>query len=144
MAKKASDFLAKLDEQHPHMALDVELKDREETIVFRNFLRLDDKEQEEVSDALKILRVASGEDLPEGFLDELLTDEEEKQSFIRVYVERLVRGMRAAADKKGVYDEFIKAARRDYKGDFKQFIINVFEGYCEVTRLGEADTSADS
>lgn len=144
MAKKASDFLKKLDDRHPHMTLDVELDGEEHPVVFRNFLRLDDEEQARVSEALSILRVVSGEELEDGFLDNILTEEEKDQTFTRVYVERLVEAMGAAAEQGDLYEEFIEGARENYGGDFKQFIINVFEGYCEETRLGEAVNSADS
>lgn len=150
MSLKASDFLKKLDDRHPHMTLDVEFDGEELPLVFRNLLRLDDDEQQEVSEAMSILSLAGVEDEDvselgaQELLDSILTKEEQDQNFTRVYVERIVRALGAAAEDKELYQEFIEGSRTKLKGDFKQFVISIFNGYAEETRLGEAVSSEAS
>lgn len=148
MAKKATDFLKKLDDRHPHMTLDIDFEGEEVPLVFRNFLRLDDEEQREVHEALEFLIVISfseGDDeAATRRLSEILTEEEKGQNLTRVYVERLVSALRSAASDKEVFEEFISGIREQLGGDFKQYVVAVFEGYSEETRLGEAERSASS
>ncbi|MDS2171609.1 hypothetical protein Q7C18_02755 [Nesterenkonia sp. CL21] len=148
MALKPQDFLKKINEEHPNAVLDIEMDGEEVQLTLRNFLRLEDEEQKEVSEALDILSLgAMSEDSElsiEDLLKEILSEEEQEQTFERVMVERLVRALRSAAEDKELYDEFIDGLRGTLKGDFKEFIKQLFAGFSEETRLGEADTSGDS